>query len=141
MIACGTCTDGAILLVAPFMMYWLILFIAWSLLVGVPLSLIAYAKRVHLPMRPLVYFLVALGLIVVLLPLTMGSALFPMVFFLPIWIFRLYKSLKKFVRKKEAPTGLVKVALQAQRIAFVTSLALIPVAYLRVFVLGYAHWN
>jgi len=149
-LACGVCTDGLIMLGAPFMLYWTAAFLIWAVPFGVPLSVYAKIRGVTLQLHPLRYLLYALGGVIVALPLTMGSVLLPMSVFLPIWLVRLWKSLRKgksnepeesrSAEKSEgcdkapkAPLSSVQaLALKGRRLAFAVCVGLVPVAYARL---------
>jgi len=63
-LACGVCTDGFIVLGAPFMLYWTAAFLIWAVPFGVPLSVYAKIRGATLqphPLRHLLYALAARG--------------------------------------------------------------------------------
>ncbi len=149
-LACGVCTDGFIVLGAPFMLYWTAAFLLWALPFGVPLAVCAKMRGATLPLHPLRYLLFAAGAVIVSLPLTMGSVLLPMSVFLPIWIVRLSKSLRigrsnepEEGRSAEKPgdgggapeaplSGVEALALRGRRVALAVCVGLVPVSYARL---------
>jgi hypothetical protein len=140
LLACGLCLDGNVLFALPFVFYWLLVFLLWSLGFG---TWLAFARRnvygppIELPMNPLRYLLVAPLLIVVLVPFTMGAVLAPLVPLMLVWFVRLGLS----IRAPVLPTideprraRLVSIYRSVQRVVFTAALLLVPVAYVRWYV-------
>ena len=157
-LACGSCTDGFIVLGAPFMLYWTAAFFVWAVPFGVPLAIYAKVRGETLPLHPLLYLLFAAGAVIVSLPFTMGSLLLPMGVFLSVWFVRLWRSLRKgpggteegagrIEKTEEAdeaadatvtvdapPSGAEALALRGRRIAFAVCVGLVPVSYVRLLI-------
>lgn len=140
LLACGLCLDGNVLFVFPFVFYWLLVLLCWSLGLG---TWLAFARRdvygppLELPMNPLRYLLVAPLLIVVLVPFTMGAVLTPLVPLMLVWVVRLGLSIRAPVLPTIAEPRrlrLVSIYRSVQRVVFTVALLLVPVAYVRWFV-------
>ncbi len=159
-LACGQCTDGFIVLGAPFILYWTVAFFIWAVPFGIPLAAIAKMRgeTLPLPLHPLRYLLYAGGAIVVSIPFTMGSLLLHMGVYTSVWLVRLWQSLRtnpdsaKEVKGRRGktgvaaetanateaidapPSGVAALALKGRRIAFAVCIGLVPVSYVRLLI-------
>jgi hypothetical protein len=134
-LACGQCADQSLFHVFPFLFYWMILFVICSLLMGPILAGIAGWRKEALPPLPHRYFLPALGLSLLLAPLTMGSMALP--FGLAI-TFGLFKMTRSYRQGSRLPPGtefsrLGRFARSLQRVYLTVCFLLIPVAYARLW--------
>jgi hypothetical protein len=131
LLACGACADEQILGAFPFLFYWIIVFLVWSLPVGVPLGI---AGRKHfLPVKPWRYFLLALGLILTLGLLMQGSVTIPLAITIGISLVKVGQSLRDFKKLQPPPLGITLLAYRIQKIYLTVCLLAIPVGYLRLF--------
>lgn len=86
-LACSACADQALLTWPPFF-YWLLAFLCFSVLLGLPLGIAAYRKGVRLPLSPTRWFLYFI-VVTILGTFCTGSVLTALLLFLPVWFFRM----------------------------------------------------
>jgi hypothetical protein len=84
--ACGACVDMNLMGLAPFLGWWLLLFVAWSLLVGPLVFRFVNAANATDLRNPARLFLWLFGLLVASVLITGGSVMLPFVLLAPFWI-------------------------------------------------------
>ncbi len=135
-LACGVCADVEISTYLPFIPCLTILFVIWCWW-GLSLSSYARGCGERLAVSPGRYLLVAIFVWIVMVPLTMGSFLVPMLLFLPLWLLSL------FFRRPVAPqegaelSPAARCALEEARIRRVMlrlSVLLVPLSYVVLLV-------
>ncbi len=135
-LACGACSDGMISHYLPFILYWAVLFYGWCLLWGLPATGRAQDYGEQLTLRPLRYLLVAILATILLVPVTMGSFLFPMIFLAPIWLVGMYRRHPLAPRKQSgdsSPTPMALAEASTRRIILCTAILGLPLSYLRLY--------
>ncbi len=134
-LACGQCADSAVSGVLPFVFYWLLIFLAWALLWGIPAAIASQYKGHSLRVSPPRYLLMMVGIVVVAVPVTMGSLLMPMLVFLPVWLIVLFRrDPMKPPPVTGKPTRLQFLEARVRRIVLASALLLIPVGHIRLYV-------
>ena len=93
-VACGACVDMPILSGMPFIGWWMLLFIGWSLLLGPLVFRFVNAANATDLRNPARLFLALFGLLVVSVVITGGSFLLPFVLVVPFWIAALVRGIR-----------------------------------------------
>ncbi len=93
-VACGTCVDTGLLSGFPFLGWWVLLFLGWSLLVGPLVFRFVNAANATDLRNPARLFLTLFGLLVVSVVITEGSFLLPFVLVAPFWIAALVRGIR-----------------------------------------------
>ena len=93
-VACGVCADTGLLAIMPFLGWWVLLFLGWSLLVGPLVFRFVNAANATDLKNPARLFLGFLGLLVVGAVITEGSFLLPFVLLAPFWIQALVRGIR-----------------------------------------------
>ncbi len=93
-VACGVCADTGLLAIMPFLGWWVLLFLGWSLLVGPLVFRFVNAANATDLKNPARLFLIFLGLLVVSVVITEGSFLLPFVLLTPFWIQALVRGIR-----------------------------------------------
>lgn len=85
--ACGACTDGGLLQLMPFLPYWAVFFLLWTVIIG---NVVAHrARRTCLDLLyPVRLFWGLLGLLVLSVVFLGGSLLLPFIPVALVWISR-----------------------------------------------------
>jgi hypothetical protein len=119
-LACGMCADTQITGVMPFLVYWLFILLAWSLVAG-PICLRIARRAGELQARnPLLLFLILILAWVIGCPCTMGAVVVPAFFVLVFWLFSIRDNLRKPNR----------VWRRAHQILAIVLLSCIPISYI-----------
>ena len=87
-LACGSCIDGSLVRVVPFVVYWGALFAIWAVVWGVVGNVIAVRSRSRLGMQPLAYAL-AIPALTFVLGLALFGLILPALLALALWLYRL----------------------------------------------------
>lgn len=132
-LACGQCFDQSLFDYFPFSFYWVILFVAWSLAPGPLMAMVWRLNKERLPPLPHRYFLLGLGLSLVLAPVTMGAVALPMAIAAFIALVQMARSYRASRLHLASLSPMACRARRFQRLFLATYLALIPVAYLRLW--------
>jgi hypothetical protein len=119
--------DQALFNQFPFLFYWVILFVIWSLVLGLTLGLASRIKKETLPPLPHQYFLLAICLTFLLLG-TIGLAFAVAIC---VSLFGVTRSILRTRKNGPELNGLSKMAMSHQRVYLAACLTSIPVAYLR----------
>lgn len=93
-VTCGACVDLNLVGLAPFLGWWLLLFVGWSLFVGPLVFKFVNAANATDLRNPARLFLWLFGLLVVSVFITDGSVMLPFVLLAPFWIAALVSGIR-----------------------------------------------
>lgn len=134
LFACGVCVDTSFFAGFPFAFYWIPVFVLWSLLFGVPVSIAAKQKQEPIPLLPWPYFLLGLGLILCVgILLLKGSLAVPLFFAISLSLYKVAQSQRAMSKYPlVSPGPITRLACRGQKLYLTICLVLIPVAYVRL---------
>lgn len=94
-IACGMCIDTIITGFFPFLVYWLVCLLFWSLLVGPVCLGIAKKKGIVKAASPSWLMLGFIVAIICASPISMGAVVTPLILILPFWGIAIMHALRR----------------------------------------------
>ncbi len=92
-VACGACVDQKLVSRLPFLGWWVLAFVGWSLLIGPLVFSYVNAQSATDLKNPARLFLVLLVLLVVSMFITGGSLMLPFVLLVPFWLLALLRGI------------------------------------------------
>lgn len=122
-LSCGLCTDGMLFEIAPFLFYWFVFFLLWTLVLGN----IPYVRRIDTEQQmapPSLWLFIGYVVLFICLAVpTMGSLILPAVLVFIVWLSRMLR----LAAMKEPSSG-----RRAHRYALLIALFFIPLSYYNV---------
>jgi hypothetical protein len=131
--ACGLCVDQSMYSILPFAFYWGIAFVIWSLLVGIPLALLARRQSLTLRIYPHRQFYLAIGLLLTVGLVLMGSVGVPLFLAAAYSVTRIFRERRALKKSEPQPAGAARLASRIEAIFLAVCLGSIPMAYLRLW--------